>query len=83
LTTLDISTPQADSQKPLVSRDAERLLFQGCKAGQIVTIYDATGKAVAIHHIDADGQLQLSISQLPSGLNIVKSESVTIKIMKK
>ena len=72
-----------DSQKPLVSRDAEQLLFQGFKAGQTVTIYDATGKAVAIHLIDAYGQLQLPISQLPPGLNIVKSESVTIKIMKK
>jgi len=77
----DIKAASAD--RATVSREGGQLLFSGCKAGETVTAYDAGGREVVRLRADADGRLQLSLSQLQPGIYIVKSESVTLKIAKK
>ena len=65
-----------------VDRQADVLLFEGCRPGEPVMVYTIGGRLVSQHKIGDDGCLQLSLEQLTQGAYIVKSNSVTIKIVK-
>ena len=49
----------------------------------MVSIYDMSGRKVAMHTVGADGSLQYSLSDQPAGIYLIKTETTTIKIIKK
>lgn len=53
------------------------------RPGSLVSIYDMSGRKVATHTVGADGSLQYSLSDQPAGIYLIKTETTTIKIIKK
>lgn len=66
-----------------MERKGNDLYFTHCKAGSSVTIYDQSGRQIAAHSVNDSGQCQVSLQHQPNGIYIVKSESITCKILKK
>ena len=73
----------AGGNSPSVSREDGQLVVSGCRAGESVTVYQASGRESQRLRADGNGRLQLALDALPAGVYIVKSESVTFKIAKK
>ena len=55
----------------------------GAKPGIMVSVTGIDGKSLAVYKTDADGSVTFSISELPEGIYIIKTESLTCKILKK
>ena len=68
--------------EPQVQRQAGQLTFTGCKPNEVIRIYTVGGRLVLTARTDADGYAEVQTAQLPKGVYVVKSESVTIKIAK-
>lgn len=59
------------------------LVVSGCKAGEVVTVYAADGRQIVRLQADSDGTLTIATEGLPTGVYIVKSQSVNLKFAKK
>lgn len=57
--------------------------FDKARPGSLVSIYDMSGRKVGFHTVGADGSLQYSLDNQPAGIYIIKTETTTIKIIKK
>ena len=55
----------------------------GAKPGISVSVIGTDGKSLARYKTDADGSVTFSIVELPEGIYIIKSESLTCKILNK
>ena len=53
------------------------------RPGSMVSIHDMSGRKVATHTVGADGSLQYSLDGQPAGIYLIKTETTTIKIIKK
>ncbi|MBO4500272.1 MAG: T9SS type A sorting domain-containing protein, partial [Bacteroidaceae bacterium] len=65
-----------------ISLDSYTVRISGAKSGQTVFVTDASGKTLSTYETDQDGSVTFSIADLPQGIYIIKSESLTCKILK-
>lgn len=61
----------------------EQMTLSGFPSGAPVRIYDGSGRLVASHFVGADGRLSIAIGALPKGVNIVKTQYKSFKLIKK
>ena len=66
-----------------MERNGDIFHFSNCRAGSSVTVYDRSGRRVVSQRVDENGQCQISLLGQPSGVYVIKSESITCKILKK
>ncbi len=69
--------------KTSITLDEYTVSISGAKADIIVRLMASDGRTIEQHKTDADGSVTFSISELPEGLYIIASESLTCKIIKK
>ncbi len=69
--------------EPGVDRQADRLIFTGCKPNSVIRIYSMDGRLAESQQVDADGRAEVSLSGLKAGVYVVKSDSITFKIAKR
>ena len=55
----------------------------GAKPGISVSVIGTDGKSLASYKTDDNGSITFSIAELPEGTYVIKSESLTCKILKK
>lgn len=61
----------------------DKLSFSSLRPGSMVRIYNASGMLLRSFEVAPNGSLSVSIDDLPNGVSIIKSESITHKIIKK
>ena len=57
--------------------------LSGFQSGEAVRVYNAAGIMFAEYKTSSDGSLVISISSLPSGISIIKTNKQSIKISKR
>lgn len=77
-----VEIPFAERQQ-LIHIVANGLDLRGFDAGTFVTISDLTGRVVIKNVIDEKGLLQISWSNLPCGVYVVKAKKTSIKFYNK
>lgn len=75
--------PVVDAKAPILSLDSYAVNIAGAKAGVKVTVYSADGKSVNSYKTSPDGDVSFSIADLTEGVYIIKSENLSIKVIKK
>jgi len=66
-----------------LSVKADHLLIGGCKPETLVAIYAMSGKLIVQRYADKDGCLTVSLSSLPQGVYVIKTENKTVKYIRK
>jgi len=66
----------------ILQASAGRLVISGCKAGEELAVYSIDGRQVLTGKSDSTGTLTLSTDALPTGVYIMKSQSVNLKFAK-
>lgn len=61
----------------------EQLILSGFKYGEQVSLYRANGSFVWENIVEKNGQLFVSLEGLPTGIYILKTDSLSAKIIKK
>lgn len=69
--------------KASITLDEYTVSISGAKANIIVRLLSSDGRTLEQYKTDADGSIKFSISELPEGLYVIASESLTCKIIKK
>lgn len=59
------------------------LTFSSFEPGTRVQIYSVNGMLIVNEPIGADGNLEICVSEYPSGIYVVKAKGITCKIVKK
>jgi hypothetical protein len=59
------------------------MFFSGCKAGSSVCVYSIDGKHIHTTQVDENGNACIMLSSYPSGVYIIKTETITHKIIKR
>ena len=57
--------------------------FSGCKPGSEIKVYAINGTLIATYHVNANGYLLIQMQNYPVGIYIIKSETITHKIIRK
>ena len=65
-----------------ISQEGDVLVISQVKAGATVSVYALDGKLVRQLKSQRSGTYRLNLSELPSGLYIVKADNITYKITK-
>lgn len=81
--THDISTLPTPIDAVMPEPEPLGVTHSEARPGSPIKIFDAGGRMMATYTVDADGQLRYALSSLPAGVYIIKTESTTIKIIKK
>jgi phosphosulfolactate synthase (CoM biosynthesis protein A) len=63
--------------------DGNAIRLSGFTPGSIVQLFTVDGQYVDSYRIGQDGSLIISLDGLKRGVHIVKTESITYKIIKK
>lgn len=79
--TVGISSPAAMSSE--MSADGETLLFSGLKPGTDIFIYTASGQMARKVITSEQSQTAVTVSDLPTGVYVVKTNGITYKITKR
>lgn len=66
-----------------VTQKEDEIIVDGLPAGKSASIFAVDGKLLLSKRSDGTSRLTLSLSKFPSGVYIVKAESVTYKITKR
>ena len=66
-----------------VKWQSDALRFKGCKAGDVVSVYDGGGRLLSQHQIDSAGNLSLSFGEGKRGVFVVKMNRWAMKIIRK
>ena len=72
-----------DGIKSILSDDGETLIFKGLKPNTEVLLYSASGQLMRKFKPTNSNPVAVSVSQLPTGVYIVKANGVTYKISKR
>lgn len=71
-----------DGIKSIFSNDGETLTFKGLKSNADINIYSPSGQLIRTVKANGD-KVAVSLSQLPTGVYLVKANGVTYKISKR
>lgn len=63
--------------------DEPRYALDKARPGSLVNIYDMSGRKVGSHIVGDNGNLRYSLDDQPAGMYLIKTETTTIKIIKK
>lgn len=74
---------KADETKASITLDEYTVSIIGAKADITVLLLASDGKQIQSYKTNPDGSITFSIAELPEGTYIIKSESLTVKILKK
>ena len=69
--------------KAQLDLDNYQVSIKGVKSGTEVYVISSDGKSLATYKADEEGNVTFSIAELPEGTYIIKSDSLTCKILKK
>lgn len=72
-----------EGKKPALVLDSYAVNISGAKSGVEVTVFSADGKSVNSYKTSPDGNVSFSIADLTEGVYIIKSENLSVKILKK
>ncbi len=72
-----------DARKARITLDENYVGIIGAKPNTTVSIIGSDGKKLQSYKVNGDGTVSFSMENLPKGLYIVTSESLTVKIIKK
>lgn len=78
-----VVTVQNQTITPQLQLEYFFLSITGAKPGIIISVISADGKVLHTYKTDSDGYVSFSIADLPEGVYIIKSESLTCKILKR
>lgn len=62
---------------------ASEYIVSGIKAGEAVSVYDASGRCILQAKADASGKVVIPIQKIGSGVNVINTGSSTFKTMKR
>ena len=68
---------------PALERQSDKVILTGEVANSPIYIYKVDGQLVKALRTDNNGQAEVSISDLPAGVYVVRTNGVTIKITKR
>lgn len=77
-----VSEIQSETKSPILQLDNYTVYISGAEASQLVSLIDINGKVLSTYKTDANGSISFSITELPEGIYIVKTKSLTCKISK-
>lgn len=77
----DINEPHLSEGK--LHQQADKVRLSGLRPGSKLHIYATDGKLYAIHHATPEGVITISLNKLPKGMFLLKTESITYKIIRK
>ena len=66
-----------------ITYEGNQILLKGFTPGSAVQVFAPGGQAESNYRIGADGSLSISIDSLSKGIHIIKTESITYKIIRK
>lgn len=72
-----------NSSKPSLNLDEYTVSISDAEPDQPVSLLSIDGKILSTYKTGADGSVKFSIAELTTGTYIIKSESLTCKILKK
>lgn len=70
------------TNSPVLQLDNNTVYISGVEPLQQVSLIDINGKVLSTYKTDANGSISFSITELPEGIYIVKTKSLTCKISK-
>ena len=78
--TTQVSSIELDAQISLQQGDIH---FASCRAGSPISLYTLDGKLLQAVEADANGNARLATDSYPAGVYIIKTETITHKIIKR
>ena len=78
-----VAEPQAAALKAHALVMGDVVKISGMQAGTAACVYTLDGRTVATAQADASGTVELSLNQQGAGIYLIKTQSSTIKILKK
>ena len=72
-----------DIRKPTYFINDYEISITDAKAGSTVSVIAPDGKVIGTYKTDPDGNVTISIEDLPAGLFFINSENLTFKVLKK
>lgn len=78
-----VGVDEVDGTQGEMSKRGDTLSFRSFPAGSSVSVYSISGALMTSGQVDADGNLVIFVGGYPSGAYIVKTASITYKIIKK
>lgn len=79
----ETSVSSVESDSPEMERRGDEVSMRGMIPGGNVYVYDIGGRLMDTLTVGEDGTLTFAISRLSSGIYIIKTETITYKIIKK
>ena len=76
-----VASPLEQSQQ--FSLQQGNVHFSGCRAGSTITVYTIDGKLLHATTTDETGNATIDIASYPAGVYIIKTETITHKIIKR
>ena len=76
-----VASPLEQSQQ--FSLQQGNVYFSGCPAGSPITVYTLDGKQMQTVTTDETGNATIDIASYPTGVYIIKTETITHKIIKR
>lgn len=70
------------TNSPVLQLDNNTVYISGVEPLQQVSLIDINGKVLSTYKTDANGSISFSITELPEGIYIIKTKSLTCKISK-
>ena len=71
-----------DIRKPTYFMNDYEISITDAKAGSTVSVIAPDGKVIGTYKTDPDGNVTISIEDLPAGLFFINSENLTFKVLK-
>lgn len=72
-----------DSARGMMSYDGNAIFLSGFPPNSAVQLFTVKGQASGTYRIGQNGSLTIPVDGLPRGIHLVKTESITYKIIKK
>ena len=77
-----VNQVQDELRKPVLVLDDYQVNISGAKPDATVRVLSADGKELATYKTDSEGSVTFTISELPVGTYIIRSDDLSFKILK-
>ena len=83
-------SPPEDTHVDVVEKTAvtmrqigDVVVISGCNFGSQVMVYSLNGVLLQLHYADVEGNVEISMADYAQGIYIIKTETITYKIIKR